>query len=118
MTANQLNKIKQYQREYMELFGEKLHIDWLSMKQMKAEYTIVDEKKDPEKMYRECLSKHNASHEKIISGKRLDDTSMEKERAAIREFCKDVIFYRIAKKEAARIINRDRTMIYYYAFEM
>ena len=41
MEANELRKIKEYQRDYEKLFGKKLHIDWLAMKNIKAELMKV-----------------------------------------------------------------------------
>jgi hypothetical protein len=47
--------------------------------------------------------------------KRLQVGAYTKERLAVREFCKIVVHLKGNINEAARLINRDRSVIYHYA---
>jgi hypothetical protein len=64
----------------------------------------------------ECVEKHGADMEKIRQkSKRLQVGAYTKERLAVREFCKIVVHLKGNINEAARLINRDRSVIYHYA---
>lgn len=118
MEANELRKIKEYQREYENLFGKKLHIDWLAMKNIKAEQIIIEEKPPIEVLFNESVERYKASADKIKATRNLKGSRHERERLAVKDFSRNIFFYKINKQEAAEFINKDRTMIYYYAFKM
>lgn len=121
MTAQQVEKIKHYQREYQKLYGEKLHIDWAFMKDVPKKvyfrkYAPEIPLVDPEKLLKRCLKKHRASLN-IIKDRstRLHMHGHTKERLAVIEFAKRVLNCRCNAQEAANLINRDRSLLYYYA---
>lgn len=111
MTAEKLMVIKQYQRDYESKFGEKLEIDWFTMKNVPRNIPTIEE------LFKISLETYNASEELIRSKKRLQSRELTKERAAVQDFCKKVIHYRLSWYEAAKILNRERTLVYYYGFK-
>jgi len=124
MTAKELMKVKQYQREYKELFDKPLEVDFVSMKGIQV--TEVDELDisvmnksevaDLNKILDDCVKKYGADVVKIREReKRLQVGAFTKERLAVREFCKIVIHLKGNINQAARLINRDRSVIYHYA---
>jgi hypothetical protein len=121
MDTEQVSKIKEYQRDFEERFGKRLEIDWDSMKGVRVRsityrYAKEDDFIDPEQVLMECIHKYGASLDKIRDRKtRIHAAGSRRERKAVEEFSKAVIESRINIKEAATLINRDRTMIYHFA---
>ena len=121
MDAGQVSKIKEYQRDFEERFGKRLEIDWDAMKDVKIRSITFrhfkeNEYIDPEQVLMECITKYGASLDKIKDRKtRIHAAGNRRERKAVEEFSKAVIESRINVKEAATLINRDRTMIYHFA---
>jgi hypothetical protein len=121
MDTEQVSKIKEYQRDFEERFGKRLEIDWDSMKGVRVRsityrYAKEDDFIDPEQVLMECINKYGASLDKIRDRKtRIHAAGSRRERKAVEEFSKAVIESRINIKEAATLINRDRTMIYHFA---
>lgn len=124
MSVQELIKIKQYQREFQELFNKRLEIDFISMKGIDVtEIEEIDLENLPNRetvnlnsLLSECVKKHGADMEKIKERrKRLQVGGFTKERLAVREFCKIVVHLKGNINEAARLINRDRSVIYHYA---
>lgn len=121
MDAEQVSKIKEYQRDFEERFSKRLEIDWDTMKgPRKCSITFRHFKEqdfiDPEQVLLECITKYGASLDKIKDRKtRIHAAGNRRERKAVEEFSKAVIESRINVKEAATLINRDRTMIYHFA---
>ena len=113
--------IKEYQRDFAERFGKRLEIDWRSMKCFKKSsityrHTKEGDYIDPEQVLMDCVTKYGASLDKIKDRKtRIHAAGNRRERKAVEEFSKAVIESRINVKEAATLINRDRTMIYHFA---
>lgn len=113
--------IKEYQRDFAERFGKRLEIDWHSMKCFRKSsityrYAKEGDYIDPEQVLLECVNKYGASLEKIKDRKtRIHAAGFRRERLAVEEFSRAVIESRINVKEAAALINRDRTMIYHFA---
>lgn len=110
MTADKLGKIKEYQRDYEKRFNERLEIDWFTMKNLPKPIPTLDE------LFKISVEEHDASEEAIRSKKRLDSRELKKEKAAVTDFCKKVVHYHLDFTEAAKYINRDRTVIYHYGF--
>jgi len=121
MTIEQVEKIKQFQREYKNLYGEELCIDWPYMKNVPRriyyrKYATNIPLVDPEKILKRCMKKHKASIEVIRDRTtRLHMHGHTKERLAVIEFSKNVLNSRCNVQEAANLINRDRSLLYYYA---
>lgn len=121
MTADKINKIKSYQREYEKLYGEKLFIDWGSMKDVPKKvyfrkFAPEIRMIDPSKILKKCLKKYGADMEIIkCRDKRLHMNGNMKEKMAIIEFSKRVLNSKCNVQEAANLINRDRSLLYYYA---
>ena len=124
MTAIELMIIKKYQRDFQEKFDKRLEIDFISMKgiqvtevdELNISVMNVAEAVDLDKILDECVKKHGADVDKIKErGKRLQVGAYTKERLAVREFCKIVIHLKGNINQAARLINRDRSVIYHYA---
>lgn len=112
MTPEKIAKIKQYQRDYVNRFHEKLEIDWEAMAGVPKVAPSLEE------LFRIVVEEHGASEDKIRSKeRRLDCKGYEKEKAAIKDFCKRVFNYKLDPGSASKLINRDRAMIYHYAFK-
>jgi hypothetical protein len=117
----EVSKIKEYQRDFEERFGKRLEIDWDTMKGARTRsityrYAREEDFIDPEQVLMECVTKYGASLDKIKDRKtRIHAAGNRRERKAVEEFSKAVIESRINVKEAATLINRDRTMIYHFA---
>lgn len=113
MDAVELLAIKNYQRDFEKRFKKKLEIDWLTMKGAKMK--LDDETKpSSEELLKQALVKYGASIDVIRSGKRLLNRLHRREHLAVEEYCKKIVAYQIDLKEAADLINRDRSLIYYY----
>ena len=121
MTSLEISKIKQYQDEFYKIFRRRLEIDWRAMNGMRRLTTfrhVKDDIIDPNELIKQCAEKYGASVTKIRSRKaRLQKGGNERERRAVEDFSKIVVQSRINVGEAAKAINRDRTLIYYYAYE-
>jgi hypothetical protein len=111
MTSQKLSVIKQYQRDYHSRFNEKLEIDWFVMKNIQRPIPTLDE------IFKTVIEEHNASEELIMSGKRLHSAGLSKEKAAVTDFCKQVVYYHLNFQEAGEKINRDRSLVYYYGIK-
>jgi hypothetical protein len=120
MTPEQLFTIKKYQREFKEKFNTKLEIDWDTMNNIGTSRAIIEIINVPNRkavnlqaLFEECVSKHNANAKKILDRKiRLSSHDLANERSAVEEFSKIVIKNRLSIKNAAKVLNRDRTSIY------
>lgn len=112
MTVTELSRIKKYQREFERDFGKKLHIDWVLIKDLRKPEPV--EELDLETLLDECIEINNASRDVIDSGQKLSVKKTPRERKAIMDFCKKVIRLNANYDDAARLINRDRSLIYYY----
>lgn len=112
MNSKQLMWIKQRQREYFDLFGEKLNIDFSDVNgfnsREKAKLTNI--------IFQELISKYSPNLD-VIRGKRLrlHHESRENERNFVREFSKKIMQGRLNVAEAARLLNKDRSNIYHYS---
>ena len=124
MTIRELMTIKAYQRNFEETFNKRLEIDFIAMKGIDVtEIEEIDLENLPSRetvnlnnLLSECVKKHGADMEKIKERrKRLQVGAYTKERLAVREFCKIVVHLKGNINEAARLINRDRSVIYHYA---
>jgi hypothetical protein len=108
MTSEKVSAIKQYQRDYSNKFNEKLEIDWYVMKNVPRFVPTLDE------LFEKTVKEHGASEELIMSGKRLNSVGLRKEKAAVTDFCKKVVYYQLSLHDAAKKIRRDRSLVYYY----
>lgn len=124
MTATELTVIKRYQREFEETFNKRLEIDFISMKGIEVtdiediDIENISNRKtvNLNQLLDECVEKHGASIDKIREkSKRLQVGAYTRERLAVKEFCKIVVHLKGNINEAARLINRDRSVIYHYA---
>lgn len=123
MQSNELSSIKRYQREFFATFGRRLEIDWEAMNGVKSApiedfnyFTEEGKMLTAAKILDSCIKKHDADINKITNReKRLKSSDYVKERAAIVEFSKLVMHHKLNKINAAKLINRDRTMFYTYA---
>jgi len=111
MTPQKLSVIKQYQRDYISKFNEKLEIDWYRMKNIEMPKPTLDE------LFKTIVQEHDASEEIIMSRKRLHSAGLSKEKAAVIDFCKKVVYYQLNFQEASKKINRDRSLIYHYGIK-
>lgn len=119
MTGEELYVIKKYQREFQEKFNKKLEIDWNSMKGIirfvgRMRPMEDDEIVSLEIKLNEIVNRNNASLDKIKT-KRLSRRKYPNEQKAIVEFSVYVMNNGLNIEEAARLINKDRSGIYYYA---
>jgi hypothetical protein len=112
MNAQELMTIKGYQREFEEKYGKKLIIDWNSMKGVRR--SKGNNTPTAQELLDQALVKYSASLDVIKSGCRLFMNSHENERLAIEDFCKNIAHHQINYGKAAKLINRDRSIIYYY----
>ena len=120
MDSTQLFAVKEYQRDFEEKFGVKLHIDWVAMKGMSIRYhrAYNNYYLDPKDILNECVKEYGASLRKIRNRKtRLQCNGNAKERMAVEAYSRKVIDGNVNLKTAAELINRDRTMLYHYAMK-
>lgn len=120
MDSTQLFAVKEYQRDFEEKFGVKLHIDWVAMKGMSIRYhrAYNNYYLDPKDILNECVKEYGASLRKIRNRKtRLHCNGNAKERMAVEAYSRKVIDGNVNLKTAAELINRDRTMLYHYAMK-
>jgi hypothetical protein len=125
MTSEQLSVIKGYQKSYHDRFGERLEIDWLSMKGIKLKYvTPLEDYKDDsisndnlQGLLDEVLDKYGVDLSSIRAIRRIGKKLYHKERRALVEFSKIVVANNLNQQAAADLINKDRTMIHYYSNE-
>lgn len=118
--SNQLLTIKEYQRDFEEKYNMKLQIDWVAMKGMSTRYYrgYNNYYLDPKTILNECIKNFGASLKKIKDRKnRLHCNGNTKERMAVEAYSRKVIDGNVNLKEAATLINRDRTMLYHYAMK-
>ena len=120
MDSTQLFAVKEYQRDFEEKFGVKLHIDWVAMKGMSIRYhrAYNNYYLDPKDILDECVKEYGASLRKIRNRKtRLHCNGNAKERMAVEAYSRKVIDGNVNLKTAAELSNRDRTMLYHYAMK-
>jgi len=116
MKLTELGKIKEYQRDFYELFDRKLEIDWLRMKGL-IDYPREDvvSNQSLEELFNDCVSKHGADANKLRAKKlRVSHSDYEKERRVLIDFSKAVISRRLNTRKAALLINRDRSVLYHF----
>lgn len=118
MTAVELNWIKQRQKEFKDRFSKKLEVDFVSMQGMeKTIYTLSRSKdlKQVEDILAVACIRWGADVDKIKNkSNRLHIASMEHEKLAMIDFCRQVVSGRLNIKHAASLVNRDRTVIYHF----
>lgn len=120
MDSNQLFAVKEYQRDFEEKFGTKLHVDWVAMKGMSVRYhrAYNNYYLNPKDILDECIKEFGASLRKIRDRRtRLHCNGNTRERMAVEAYSRKVIDGNVNLKEAATLINRDRTMLYHYAMK-
>ena len=127
MTTQELMKIKQYQRDFEGKFGKKLYISWPEMKGVIPRITVNDiynehEQGDvesavtAEQILNEVVVKHGTTLAAVRDRSKRAHTGMKcKERNALIEFSKIIVTNRMNRGYAARLINRDRTLLYHFA---
>jgi len=124
MNSTQLLTIKEYQRDFEEKYNIKLHIDWIAMKGMPSSYNRFYNCRnsyrnyylDPQVILEECVKEFGANLGRIKDRKvRLHNKGNIKERMAVEAYSRKVIDGKVNLKTAAKLINRDRTMLYHYA---
>jgi len=101
--------IKQKQREYFDLFGEKLNVDFRG----EVKFTKVEIVKRTNDLFNNLLEKYNVDID-FIRRKRIS-FGLENERNFITEFSMNVLNQNLNVAEAARLLNKDRSIIYHYA---
>ena len=118
MTVKELNTVKRYQREFYYLFNKRLEIDWNMMKGIvkfeRRANTINEDAVSLDVVLDDIINKTGANLDAIKS-KRLTRRKYPKEQKALREFSVYVMDNRLNVEEAGRLINKDRSGIYYYA---
>ena len=107
MDTKELSKIKEYQREFKQLFNKSLEIDWELMNNVQTKFSV-------KKLLENSFKKHKADINILFNNKRLP-RGWSKEKMAVRDFSKFVIKNKLNIEEAAREIKKDRSIIYYYA---
>lgn len=113
MNASEILAIKNYQRDFEKRFGKKLEVDWYAMKNIKR-LSFNEDIPTAQQLLDEALEKFGASLDVIKNGRRLFMSSDANERKALEYYCKKVAYYQLDYKSSAKLINRDRSIIYYY----
>ena len=129
MTPQQLSWIKSRQREYKELFGSRLEIDWAVMNGMaplklrpksitvKADPHVVgffDRDKEEENLKMICI-KYGTTLDTVRSTKRITKTRPN-EWKAVREFSTHVFKNNLPFLQCCKLINKDITLYNYYGY--
>lgn len=123
MGAQEVFKIKQYQRDFEQKFGKKLYISWPEMKGVVPRISVDEiEKEDvtvdltQEEILIEVVTKHNTTLEAIRDrSKRVHVGPRKNERRALIEFSKIIVTNRMHMGDASKLINRDRSTLYHFA---
>ena len=122
--TKEIMKIKGYQREFEETFGEKLCIDWLAMKGIAPRITMLDVTDEidndiditPEQLLEELAIKYKTNVASIRDrSKRVHTEAKLNDRRALIEFSKIIVKSRMPRNYAAKLINRDRTTLYHFS---
>jgi hypothetical protein len=118
MDAKQLMFIKRYQRDFKDNFGVPLVVDFPAMlgeEEVKKEYTTqIDVMKE---FLDETCEKYGIVLDDVIEkytgtiGKR---DMVQRVRNVLSEFSKFVVKNKFNYMEAAKLIHRDRSLIYHY----
>ena len=120
MKSKELSVVKGYQKDYFEKFAKILEIDWMKMKGIDRSLETYKDSdvpyRDLEDILNDAVKKHNANIE-IIKNRRRIDRQFPKERRALVEFARTVKANNLSTVAAAKLINKDRTMIYHYSYE-
>jgi hypothetical protein len=119
MTAVELSKVKEYQRDFYKTFKRKLEIDWQLMndidKNSKIEVIEIP-KESLEDIFEHCINKHNADLDVIRNRScRVHKVNRCRERKALVEFCTIVVKERYSVSKASKLINRDRSCVYNFS---
>ncbi len=129
MTSTELMVIKRYQREFNEAFNKPLVIDWgamngtntkrvrLAKSNLSPKNEIVDDENSVtlEEALQICVKRHGADLSKITDrSARLHKAGYCNERLALIDFAKLVFSNSVNRIEAAKLVNRDRSVLYHY----
>lgn len=107
MNTKELSKIKEYQREFKQLFNKSLEINWELMNNVQIKFSV-------RKLLENSFKKHKADINVLFNNRRMKK-GWTKEKMALREFSNIIINNKLNIEEAAREIKKDRSIIYYYA---
>lgn len=113
MDIVKLAKIKEWQREYERLFGEKLIIDFELMAQNKP---VNQEEILHNKLIEFCATYDTTVDNVVNRDKRIGKTK-PRERKVLVDYSLFVFRHNFGLQLASEIIKRDRTAIYYYAYK-
>ncbi len=132
MDHTELLVVKRYQREFKELFNKTLEIDWNAMNgtddtrrpflknpeiEMVVDAKIFEDSKELTlgDVLEICVNRYGADIEKIRDRKsRLHRSGFSRERNAMIDYANIVFKNRINTIEAAKLVNRDRSVLYHY----
>lgn len=115
MTAAELAKVKEYQRDFFNSFNKKLEIDWRLMNGVYKKGAKINTpiEKSLEEIFEECVSKYKADIKVIRDKKyRIHKSNRCAERKALVEFSNIVLNEGYSVTRAAKIINKDRGCVY------
>jgi len=123
MGAQEVLKIKQYQRDFEKSFGKKLYISWPEMKGVVPRISMDDiEREDvtvemtAEEILIELVAKYDTTLDAIRDrSKRVHLGPRRKERSVLIEFSKIIVANRMHMGNASKLINRDRSTLYHFA---
>lgn len=98
--------ITKHQEVFKELYGKEIVI-------------VEINEKEPaccmQETWSKILIKHRASIDKIKSRKRLNNSEMVNERAAVEEMVHEAYYRQWNRKAVAALIGKDRTSLFYYS---
>ena len=132
MDHTELLVVKRYQREFKELFNKTLEIDWNAMNgtddtrrpflknseiEIAVDTKVFEGGKELtlEDVLEICVNRYGADIEKIRDRKsRLHRGGFSRERNAMIDYANIIFKNRINTIEAARLVNRDRSVLYHY----
>jgi hypothetical protein len=110
--SRSLGWIKEKQKEYKELFGMDLEIDFVKMKNIKNFDEKAFEKSLVDDYFEKCIQIYKPNIELIKSGP-IKKKSVEKESRFLKDFCSFVVREKLPVVYAASLINKERSSIYY-----
>ena len=123
--SQRLDVIKEFQKVYLEKFGEKLILDFPAMKGLRKEekFRIRMGKialrrnvkiREVKSFFAKCVKQHNADKRKITSSLTLGCVRNKREIKALRDFTRHAIEKKWDMNLCTRVVNRQRTGLYYY----
>ncbi|MEI6186892.1 MAG: hypothetical protein WCP46_00120 [Alphaproteobacteria bacterium] len=113
MDITRLTKIKEFQREYENLFQEKLVVDFELMSHNRP----INQEETLRAKLAEFCQKYNLTVDDIMDRTKRISKLKSNERKVLVDYSTYVFRHNFSLELASNILQRDRTTMYYYAYK-